>query len=413
MKTIRLAIVQYGGDYRSVGRAVRNSRFDAEAETYHGQMVLLQGLIAMVQEIPELEQISFISCASPEAYQEEVVSGLEIIGAGLDPHEHQQQVWQIIEAQNPTHLVLQFPLTNFFKWASAKGIRSMGLLADSFNMQGLRPWLSKKRLAHQLNRSSVEWIANHGLNACAGLQDLGIQAEKIIPWDHTYSREPESNSPKRLQVGGPSTLLYVGSVIPDKGVGDLIQAIAHLQQKGIKPQLKIAGGGDLPVFQQQVADLGLETQVSFLGVVAHHQVSALMRESSIVVVPSWHQYGEGLPLTIYEAFCARTPLIGSDHPMFVGNLLHGENALVFPERDAVKLAENIERLLTDADLYNSLSEASAEAWQRLQIPVKWGELIRRWIVNSPENGQWFRQYRLISGRYQVPRDRLKLAQSIV
>lgn len=195
-------------------------------------------------------------------------------------------------------------------------------------------------------------------------------------------------------------------MIPDKGVGDLIQAVGHLKEKGIKPQLQIAGGGDLAPFQRQVAELGLASQVAFLGVVAHSRVSELMRESSIVVVPSWHQYGEGLPLTIYEAFCARTPVIGSDHPMFLGNLLHGENALVFRERDAASLAENIERLLTDADLYEKLSQSSAEAWQRLQIPVKWGDLIRRWMVSTPENADWFQSYRFISGRYQVPRDRL-------
>jgi hypothetical protein len=402
MKPIRLAIVQYGGDYRSVSRSL----FEAGAETYQGQRYLLKSLISMVQEIPELEQISFISCASPEPYQAEVVPGLKIIGAGMNPYSDQKAVWQIIEDQQPTHLVLQVPLTNFFKWASARGVRTMGLLADSFNMHGLRPWLSKKRLAQQLNRSEVEWVANHGLNACAGLQDLGIKAEKIIPWDLPYDRDPEKNSPKQLRVGTPGTLLYVGSVIPDKGVGDLIQALDHLKRKGIKPQLQIAGGGDLAPFQQQVADLGLESQVTFLGVVAHSRVSDLMRESSIVVVPSWHQYGEGIPFTIYEAFCARTPVIGSDHPMFLGNLLHGENALLFPERDAVGLAENIERLLTDADLYGKLSEASSEAWQRLQIPVKWGDLIRRWVVNTPENVDWFLAHRFISGRYQVPRDRL-------
>jgi hypothetical protein len=402
MEPMRLAIVQYGGDYRRV----RRSLFESGPETYHGQRNLLKFLIAMVQEIPALEHISFISCASPEAYQEEVVPGLEIIGAGKEPYGDQKAVWRLIEAQRPTHLVLQFPLTQFFNWASARGIRTMGLLADSFNLHGLKPWLSKKLLAQALNRSQVEWVGNHGLNACAGLQDMGIKADKIIPWDHPYDRDPEATPPKQLLLGTPGTLLYVGSVIADKGVGDVIQALGHLKAKGIKPQLRIAGGGDLQPFQRQAADLGIEAQVAFLGLVAHSRVSELMRESSIVVVPSWHQYGEGLPLTIYEAFCARTPVIGSDHPMFVGNLLHGENALVFPEKDAVKLAGNIERLLTDADLYEKLSEASSEAWRRLQIPVKWGDLIRRWVENTPENADWFRSHRFVSGRYQVPRDRL-------
>ena len=39
-----------------------------------------------------------------------------------------------------------------------------------------------------------------------------------------------------------------------------------------------------------------------------------------------------------------------------------------------RLAAAMERLMTDPALYERLSRDSAAAWERLQLPVKWGEL---------------------------------------
>jgi hypothetical protein len=63
------------------------------------------------------------------------------------------------------------------------------------------------------------------------------------------------------------------------------------------------------------------------------------------------------------------------------------------------LSACIEKLLSDPELYLNLSVASYEAWKQLQIPVKWAEMINRWINDSPENQQWLFDYRLSSGRY--------------
>ena len=45
-----------------------------------------------------------------------------------------------------------------------------------------------------------------------------------------------------------------------------------------------------------------------------------MSAHDIVIVPSRHDYPEGLPMTIYEALAMRTPLVVSDHPMIKAGL---------------------------------------------------------------------------------------------
>ena len=57
-----------------------------------------------------------------------------------------------------------------------------------------------------------------------------------------------------------------------------------------------------------------------------------MHAADAVLVYLRHAYGEGLPVTIYLGFASRTPLVVSDHPMFVAYLRDCEDVLVAPER---------------------------------------------------------------------------------
>jgi glycosyltransferase involved in cell wall biosynthesis len=139
--------------------------------------------------------------------------------------------------------------------------------------------------------------------------------------------------------------------------------------------------------------------VRFAGLVPNEDVPVAMREADAVVIPSRHEYPEGLPLTIYEALAARTPIIASDHPMFRGALNQEQSALVFSAGDAEALAAAIERLSEDQQLYAQLSANSEAAWTALQLPVSWGSLLEKWLSGSAEDQDWLRAHRLPSGIY--------------
>jgi glycosyltransferase involved in cell wall biosynthesis len=124
-----------------------------------------------------------------------------------------------------------------------------------------------------------------------------------------------------------------------------------------------------------------------------------MREADVVVIPSRHEYPEGLPLTIYEALAARTPIIASDHPMFLGPLTHEQSAVIFPGANADALASAIRRLADDATLYAKLSANSKQAWQALQLPVSFGDLLEKWLSEGPGDRDWLWEHRLSSGLY--------------
>ena len=124
-----------------------------------------------------------------------------------------------------------------------------------------------------------------------------------------------------------------------------------------------------------------------------------MNRHDVVVVPSRHEYPEGLPMTLYEAFCSRTPIIASDHPMFRVKLRDGENALIFKAGDVGALAGRIRLLAGDPALYARLSRNAEAAAEQFFCPLKYDELISRWLSNTEEDRSVLSGFSLSTGRY--------------
>jgi hypothetical protein len=86
--------------------------------------------------------------------------------------------------------------------------------------------------------------------------------------------------------------------------------------------------------------------------------------------------------------------------MFTTYLKHGTNAMIFEAGNSLTLAECIEKLVFDrSPLYHNLSLISHATWRQLRLPVKWVQLIDRWLDDSPESKQWLFEHRLASGAY--------------
>ena len=285
------------------------------------------------------------------------------------------------------------------KWANRNQIRTIAPLANSFQKRGLRDALRNRRLAHYLNRPFVEWVGNHGISACLSLLDIGVTPNKIVPWDWPPSHRPSDHAPRTLRTSTP-TLFYVGSLSLAKGIGDLCKLSARLRRTEPDVRLLVAGldrNGNIPALAKslEVGDI-----VEFLGHIANDEVPARMREADVVIIPSRREYPEGLPLTIYEALSARTPIVASDHPMFREALVDGKSALIFPAGDVDRLAQAITRLLHDKRLYESLSIEFANAWARIQLRVTMGDLLEAWICDTPAKIQWIKDNSLLCDGYR-------------
>ncbi len=392
---MRLLIIQYSGDYHKAFQDV----YKDGVETYHAQKYVLDTVLRLSEQI-DVDEVILLCCKTTQAYNTKITKGLRVIGAGVDPYQQVSEIFKIIEAHKPTHVVVHFPILKIFRFCIQNRIKTIALLADSFLRTGLRRQYNNYLLARTLNHPQIDWVGNHGVNACFSLQRIGVNRHKIIPYDWTHAVTPELFGAKQLQNHGDNwKLVYVGLIMESKGVGDILDAVAILRSKNFPVTLQIAGGRDTDKFINRAESLGIRDYVNFLGIVPNSQVIKLMRDAEIVVVPSWHEYPEACPFTIYEAFCVHTPLVASNHPMFQGNLQHKVNAMIYPARNPKKLAECVAELLEQPSLYAQLSAASEIAWQCLQIPVKWADFIEKWLYDSSANHAWLSNHSLASDYY--------------
>lgn len=394
---IRLLIVQYAGDYRNAFK-----KFAAGGEeTFYAQKHSVEAVAEIGKKV---DRVATLCCLTSEPYQELLSNGTWAIGAGFTNKIQTRKLIKLVEEFAPTHLILRTPITELLQWAVRHDVKTLALLADSFKTDRLRDRLRNYFLVNCLNKKQVTWVGNCNVPASISLQKIGVNPDKIIPWEWPPLIHPKSFSPKSLtsQTDG-WTIAYVGQLTPAKGLDDVLSAVRVLQAEQFPIRLKVAGrtGGNLDAYKIKTQHLGIADQVEFLGAIPNTAVLNLMRTADVVVVPSRHDYPEGFPKTAVEALCSRTPLIASNHPVFDGVLKNGVSALIFPSGNAAALAACVKRVLTDATLYSQLSTASYQAWEKLQLPVTWTDLINRWLFDSPENREWLFNHRLGAEQYAI------------
>ena len=142
--------------------------------------------------------------------------------------------------------------------------------------------------------------------------------------------------PARAGKGVP-TVLAVGSLIWQKGHDVLIRAAGLAQRDW---NVVIAGAGPQHGPLARLADLLVPGRVRFLG--WHEDVRALMREASVVCMPSrWESFAY-VPV---EAMALGRPVVASRVDGVNEYICHGSNGLLVEPEDPAALAAAIERLL--------------------------------------------------------------------
>jgi glycosyltransferase involved in cell wall biosynthesis len=147
-------------------------------------------------------------------------------------------------------------------------------------------------------------------------------------------------------------VLTVARLVPQKGLGTLVEAAGRWRDRDPAPLLVIAGEGPLLAGLARGAEAA-GARVRFLG--RRDDVPALLAAADVVVAPSaW----EGQPLVVQEALRAARPLVASR----VGGIpdLTGQDAaLLVPPGDAAALSTAVLSVLDDPALSARLSQAAA------------------------------------------------------
>jgi len=152
-----------------------------------------------------------------------------------------------------------------------------------------------------------------------------------------------------LELGPEPLLLYVGRLQPIKGLETLLEAMTRLDEATL---LIIGGDQDEPesghavYLREQVASLGLERRVRFLGAQPQRRLRLFYAAADATVMPSYY---ESFGMVALEAMACGSAVVASRVGGLTTTIQDGVTGHLVPEGDPVALAERVRGLLADPD----------------------------------------------------------------
>lgn len=184
---------------------------------------------------------------------------------------------------------------------------------------------------------------------------------------------------------GPVELLFVGNLIPRKGLHHLLAALAQLPNRDW--QLHVVGKADVDFgytsqIQAQIARLGLSGSVALHGRVSDGRLTELLLRADLLAVPSY----EGFGIVYLEAMAFGLPVIASTAGAAHEIVQPGVNGFLVEPADTNGLTNGLTKTLTRClDDRSALAEMGRAARQVYDGHPTWadtGERIRNFLVEQ-------------------------------
>lgn len=162
-------------------------------------------------------------------------------------------------------------------------------------------------------------------------------------------------APKPSRHDGRTRFLFLGQMIPEKGVEVMLNAIMQIPRDA-PVEFHIAGSGPL---QTRIEDAATtDPRIHFHGFVKAEAKTQLLAMADVMLFPSI--WPENAPIAILEAMAAGMTIIGSDIGGVPELVRHDSNGLLVVPNDADDLAKAITLLSDDAELRGRLQARSQE-----------------------------------------------------
>ena len=192
------------------------------------------------------------------------------------------------------------------------------------------------------------------------LKVLGFGNVRGIDMDY-YSRRPEvEDKAASLRNPGCFTFLYVGRIVRDKGINELIAASRRLSIDYPQVRLYLVGAFEDtldPVDDTTKVAIDNDERIQYAGRQIGDDLLAYYAASDCFVFPS---YREGFPNTVLEAGAMGLPCIVTDINGSREIISNRFNGLVVPSHDADALYEAMKWMLDNPGKRESMASVSRE-----------------------------------------------------
>jgi len=239
----------------------------------------------------------------------------------------------------------------------------------------------------------VRWLVNHFIDALLLVskysgtlsnRSFGMLKDKtsvIYGGVDERTFKPENRSEdlrRRMSPDGKPVILFVGRVLPLKGVDVLLRAAGEMNTK---VKVVVCGGMLADKYKTLLEEIIKEKSldVSFEGFVPDELLPRYFASADVFVLPSVYNdcYGsysrapELLGLVMLEAMASKTPVVASSVGGVPEVIEDGVNGLLYQSGDFKALAAKLDEILSDETKLRGLSERGRESalakftWRRV------------------------------------------------
>lgn len=228
-----------------------------------------------------------------------------------------------------------------FVFTSHNGQIHSGFETSATHRHALRFVLSRADAVVALTDAEASFLKPHmASGAMCRVIPNGVDGSRFFPND---TRSVDT---------GHVTILFVGQLIPVKGVEYLIDALALLRHNPAW-RLRMVYHNDMLLrsIRERAERQGLLQRIDFLGSVPSPEMGGIYRDADMLVLPS---LGEALPSVITESFLSGVPVVST---AVTG--LHeqvGEFGILCRPADAQSLARGIEEMMLRLDSFRHMKD---------------------------------------------------------
>ena len=249
------------------------------------------------------------------------------------------------------------------------------------NLHSLEPrakWQNNLyRIVEQQYLNSVDGFIFNSETTSKAVHDLIKDKKTSIianpPTDRFGLRINENQIRLRANELNPLRILFLGNVIPLKGLLVLLEALRH-QTLGIR--LDVVGSLDIDhkyaeKMQKIVKVYDLTSKVHFHGILDNDPLIEKLANAQVMVIPSLY---EGFGISYLEGMGFGLPAIATTSGAASEFIINGENGFLIPPENSSALAEQLNTLANDRNL---LTRISINALQTYQSRPSWEQTVDR------------------------------------
>lgn len=253
-------------------------------------------------------------------------------------------------------LARDLPLLMATTWSPTKKVLMMhGSKAGNLVKPGNDFFKVSTKLLIQLS-DAILLLSNEEMQQWTDFEPRGRYYRVENPFVRNGIPETKGNDFIKISKQYCPKLLFVGRLIKEKGIYELLKAMSNIL-KQTDCQLLIAGAGkEKEAIERQIEKSHLEQSVFMLGYLDSTQLVDVYRSATILILPTYHY--EGFPTVITEAMSFGLPIVTTSIRGIPDRLKNGVNALFVKPKDSDGIAQAVIHLLRNPDLCLEMRQAN-------------------------------------------------------